>query len=85
MQPGIFLDTTLAVREAVCQGAEISVLPDYVVANDLAAGGLLQVLPQWQLPSGGIHAVFPATRFRPAKVRAFVELLLEQTAQQHGL
>ncbi|WAH65506.1 LysR family transcriptional regulator [Xanthomonas hortorum] len=85
VQPGIFLDATLAVREAVCQGAGISVLPDYVVADDLAAGRLLHVLPQWQLPSGGIHAVFPATRFRPAKVRAFVDVLLEQTAQQHAL
>ncbi|MCE4372217.1 LysR family transcriptional regulator [Xanthomonas hortorum] len=85
VQPGIFLDATLAVREAVCQGAGISVLPDYVVADDLAAGHLLHVLPQWQLPSGGIHAVFPATRFRPAKVRAFVDVLLEQTAQQHAL
>ncbi|CAD7714670.1 HTH-type transcriptional regulator DmlR [Xanthomonas hydrangeae] len=85
VQPGIFLDATLAVREAVCQGAGISVLPDYVVADDLAAGRLLHVLPQWQLPSGGIHAVVPATRFRPAKVRAFVDVLLEQTAQQHAL
>lgn len=85
VQPGVFLDATLAVREAVCQGAGISVLPDYVVADDLAAGRLLHVLPQWQLPSGGIHAVFPATRFRPAKVRAFVELLLELNAQQHEL
>ncbi len=85
VQPGIFLDATLAVREAVCQGAGISVLPDYVVADDLAAGRLLHVLPHWQLPSGGIHAVFPATRFRPAKVRAFVDVLLEQTAQQHAL
>ncbi|MBD4032700.1 LysR family transcriptional regulator, partial [Xanthomonas citri pv. citri] len=58
VQPGIFLDATLAVREAVCQGAGISVLPDYVVADDLATGRLLHVLPQWQLPSGGIHAVF---------------------------
>ncbi|NHF64228.1 LysR family transcriptional regulator [Xanthomonas hortorum] len=85
VQPGIFFDATLAVREAVCQGAGISVLPDYVVADDLAAGRLLHVLPQWQLPSGGIHAVFPATRFRPAKVRAFVDVLLEQTAHQHAL
>lgn len=85
VQPGIFLDATLAVREAVCQGAGISVLPDYVVADDLAAGRLLHVLPQWQLPSGGIHTVFPATRFRPAKVRAFVELLLELNAQQQEL
>lgn len=84
VQASIFLDATLAVREAVCQGAGLSVLPDYAVANDLAAGRLIQVLPQWLLPSGGIHAVFPAARFRPAKVRAFVDLLAEREQQRQG-
>jgi DNA-binding transcriptional LysR family regulator len=81
VQASIFLDATLAVREAVCQGAGLSVLPDYAIAGDLAAGRLIEVLPQWRLPSGGIHAVFPAARFRPAKVRAFVELLAERVQQ----
>lgn len=74
-QAAIFLDTTLAVREAVRQGAGVSVIPDYAISADLAAGRLVEVLPQWRLPSGGIHAVFPAARFRPPKVRAFVDLL----------
>lgn len=80
----ISLDATLAVREAVRQGAGLSVLPDYVVADDLAAGHLVPVMPAWTLPSGGIHAVFPATRFRPAKVRAFVEVLQERIAASAG-
>ena len=87
VQASIFLDATLAVREAVCQGAGLSVLPDYAIADELAAGRLIQVLPQWRLPSGGIHAVFPAARFRPAKVRAFVDLLAnreQQRQQAHG-
>lgn len=83
MHASIFLDATLAVREAVREGAGLSVLPDYAIAEDLAAGRLIQVLPQWQLPSGGIHAVFPSARFRPAKVRAFVSLLAEREQQRH--
>ena len=82
VQAAIFLDTTLAVREAVSEGAGLSVLPDYSVADHLATGRLITVLPQWQLPSGGIHAVFPAARFRPAKVRAFVELLADREQQR---
>jgi DNA-binding transcriptional LysR family regulator len=84
VQASIFLDATLAVREAVCQGAGLSVLPDYAVANDLAAGRLIHVLPQWHLPSGGIHAVFPAARFRPAKVRAFVDLLADREQRRQA-
>ena len=82
MQASIFLDATLAVREAVCQGAGLSVLPDYAVAADLAAGRIVEVLPRWHLPSGGIHVVFPAARYRPAKVRAFVDLLAQREASR---
>jgi DNA-binding transcriptional LysR family regulator len=85
VQASIFLDATLAVREAVCQGAGLSVLPDFAVADALAAGRLIQVLPQWRLPAGGIHAVFPAARFRPAKVRAFVDLLAEKEQQRQAV
>lgn len=80
VQSAISLDATLAVREAVRQGAGLSVLPDYAVEKDLHEGHLVHVLPRWVLPSGGIHAVFPAARFRPIKVRAFVDLLQERLA-----
>lgn len=77
VRASVLLDATLAVREAVRAGAGLSVLPDYAVADDLATGRLVHVLPQWSLPSGGIHVVFPTARFRPAKVKAFVDLLVE--------
>jgi DNA-binding transcriptional LysR family regulator len=85
VRASIFLDATLAVREAVCQSAGLSVLPDYAVAGDLAAGRLVHVLPQWILPSGGIHAVFPAARFHPAKVRAFVDVLADREWQRQSM
>lgn len=75
VNPVISLDATLAVRETVRQGAGFSILPDFTVEDDLASGRLLHVLPQWELPSGGIFAVFPTARFRPAKVLAFVEMV----------
>ncbi len=84
VQASVFLDATLAVRGAVCQGMGLSVFPDYAVEDDLAAGRLMHVLPQWRLPSGGIHAVFPAARFRPAKVRAFVDLLADREQQRQA-
>lgn len=74
----IRLDATLAVREAVCQGAGFSVLPDYAVATELAQGRLVHLLPAWTLPSGGIYVVYPAARFRPAKIKRFVEVLTER-------
>ncbi|TGR15927.1 LysR substrate-binding domain-containing protein, partial [Mesorhizobium sp. M8A.F.Ca.ET.197.01.1.1] len=45
------------------------------VEDDIAGGRLVRVFADWTMPSGGIHAVYPPARFRPAKVRAFVDLL----------
>lgn len=85
VKASIFLDATLAVREAVREGAGLSVLPDYAVADDLATGRLIQVLPKWSLPAGGIHAVFPSARFRPVKVRAFTDMLVSRESERLAL
>jgi DNA-binding transcriptional LysR family regulator len=77
MRSAIAISATFAVHAAVLGGAGVSVLPDYIAAGDVAAGRLLRVRPEWTLRSGGIHAMFPPARFRPAKVSRFVELLLE--------
>lgn len=72
----IAINTTPAVMEAVRQGGGLSVLPDFLATVDLADGRLVHVLPEWQLPSGGVFTVYPAARFRPPKVSAFVDMLI---------
>lgn len=74
-------DKTPAAYVCALAGVGVSVFPDYVVARDIEAGRLVRILPDWSLPAGGIHAVFPPARFRPAKVRAFVDLL--KAAERH--
>jgi DNA-binding transcriptional LysR family regulator len=71
----IAIDTTLGVLAAVRAGGGLSVLPEFLVAPDLASGALRHVFPDWHLPAGGIYTVFPAARFRPTKVAVFVEML----------
>lgn len=84
MRSILAINATPAVHAAVLAGAGISVLPDYLVHADLAAGRLLRVLPEWSLRSGGIHAVFPAARFRPAKVRKLLDLLVHSESKRHA-
>jgi DNA-binding transcriptional LysR family regulator len=73
----LVIDATLGALEAVRAGAGASVLPDYAVQADLASGRLVRLLPDWRLESGGIYAVTPATRFRRARVSAFLDILIE--------
>lgn len=72
----ISINTTPAVMHAARHGGGLSVLPDFLARAELASGRLVHVLPDWQLPSGGVFTVYPAARFRPPKVSAFVEMLI---------
>ena len=65
-----------AVHALAIAGAGIAPLPDYVVASDIKAGRLVRLIPKWKLPALGIYIVYPNSRFRPAKVRTFVDILV---------
>ncbi|MBU3057358.1 hypothetical protein [Pseudomonas indica] len=45
--------------------------------DDLQAGRLVQVLPEWSVVESGVFAVYPHARFLPMKTRVFVDYLAE--------
>ena len=53
----------------------MTALPVWAVAEELAGGRLLRVLPQESLPESGIYAVYPSNRLVTTKVRRFVDYL----------
>jgi len=65
----------LALREAALAGLGILRSPLFTVAEDLRAGRLLSLLPDYVLPPVNIYAVFPEGRHVPAKSRLFVDFL----------
>lgn len=68
-------NNALALLDACRAGAGIALLPQFVVAADLAAQRLARVLGAWAAVEQGIYAIYPGNRFIPAKVRAFVEFV----------
>ncbi|MFT2214205.1 LysR substrate-binding domain-containing protein [Rhizobium giardinii] len=75
-RPVMKTDKTPAAYACTLAGIGVAVFPDYMVEADFRAGKLVPLFPQWSLPAGGIYAVFPPARFRPAKVRMFLDLLI---------
>jgi DNA-binding transcriptional LysR family regulator len=65
-------DTSVA---AAVRGAGIDLQPTFLIADELAAGRLVQVLPAWQAVELGIYAVYPSRKFVLPKVRALVNFL----------
>ena len=69
------------LREAALAGLGISMHSTWHVCEDLRAGRLQVVLPDYPLPETGIHAVMPQRSLVPLRVRAFVDFLAEALAQ----
>ncbi|RYZ95296.1 MAG: LysR family transcriptional regulator [Moraxellaceae bacterium] len=73
----IMANTSIAIKAAVMSGAGMMFQPDFVVRDDVIAGRLTRLAPEWTLPGGGIYAVFPATSQRSRKVDVFIAMLKE--------
>ena len=70
------------LREACLRGLGIARLPWLLAADAHARGELLVLLPEWQLPSVPIHAVYASARYLAPKVRAFIDHAVAEFAQR---
>ncbi|GAB2552841.1 LysR family transcriptional regulator [Rhodanobacter koreensis] len=66
------------LRDAVVAGLGIAVHSIWHVHEELRAGQLQVVLPDYPIAATGIHAVMPQRRLVPPRVRAFVDFLAER-------
>jgi DNA-binding transcriptional LysR family regulator len=70
--------TIAMAREAALGGHGVALLPRFLVADDLAAGRLVQVLPDHPLPSADATALTPRDRTPSIAVRALVQHLAKE-------
>ncbi|MBE1160388.1 LysR substrate-binding domain-containing protein [Dyella acidiphila] len=66
------------LRDAALAGLGIAQHSTWHVCDDLRAGRLQVVLPDYSIADTGIYAVMPQRRLVPLRVRAFVDFLAEQ-------
>ncbi|MEW6642178.1 MAG: LysR family transcriptional regulator [Pseudomonadota bacterium] len=59
------------------QGGGLTMVLAYQALDAIRSGRLAAVLREFELPARPIHAVYPASRLLSAKVRAFVDLIVE--------
>jgi DNA-binding transcriptional LysR family regulator len=69
------------VRGAAVAGAGVALLPQLIAADDLAAGRLVRVLPQYVERGGALYVVYAAARVLPAKISAFRDFVLQFIVQ----
>lgn len=68
------------IRAAALKHLGILIQPMYIIHDDVVAGRLVPVLQAWELTTLTINIAYPTRRHLPAKVRCFVDFLVEQFA-----
>jgi DNA-binding transcriptional LysR family regulator len=69
------------LRDAVLAGQGIAVHSLWHVVEDLRAGRMVVLLPDYPPPTTQISAVMPARRLQPPRVRSFVDFLIRHLGE----
>lgn len=76
LRSAVKTNTGIAARSFILESVGIGLLPDYAVTSELAAGGLVELLPDWrEATDRPISAIFPTREHMPLKVRLLVDVL----------
>jgi DNA-binding transcriptional LysR family regulator len=75
-------DNSDALRILALEGQGIARVPIYLVDADLAAGRLVRLLADYEAAATPVSAVYPHSRFLSAKVRTFVDFLVDHLQRQ---
>ena len=67
-------------RAAALDHQGVILQPDFIVADDLRRGALVELLPNYRAMTLGIHAVYPSRKHLPIKTRRLVDFLVEAFA-----
>ncbi|WP_130391193.1 LysR substrate-binding domain-containing protein [Cupriavidus agavae] len=81
--PRLISDEFALLREAAIAGAGLAMLPRMYCRDEIERGDLEVVLPQWDLPMGVLHAVFPSRQGVTPALRRFLDFLAE-VLPEHG-
>lgn len=71
--PILLLDTVTALRQAALAGAGFTMLPTWMVGEDLAAGALQILLPDWTLPEIDLYVGYASGRHTTGRLRTFLD------------
>lgn len=73
----IAANNTEMLRQFALLGMGVAILPSYLIGRDLASGRLVPLLGDYHLPPIDISIAYPSRLHLPAKVRTFIDHLVE--------
>lgn len=78
-------DDSSSLVVAAVAGTGVTVCARWLIADELASGHLVRVLPDWLFAhGGGIHLVRSSARYTPFKTRVFIDWLTDKFKGEIG-
>lgn len=78
LAPVMLLDTVTALREAAIEGAGFTMLPEWMAGRDIAAGRLVQLLPEWPLDPLDLQIAHSSYEHLPQRVTSLLRYIEEE-------
>lgn len=75
----IAVEGSHAELQAVLAGLGVALLPLALTVDYLRSGTLQQLLPDYGVDGGELHAVYASNRFMPPSLRAFLDFIVEKS------
>lgn len=75
IRPRFSTDNLYALRSAALRGLGVCVASKWLVGEDVAAGRLLHLLPDWCAAPLPVHLVYPYSRIYPTRLRRFIQAM----------
>ncbi len=73
--PRLSTDSLHVARNSALTGLGVAVVSSWTVQEDIAQGRLVHLLPEWQPAALPVHLVYPWSRYYPARLRRFLEMM----------
>ncbi len=73
--PRLSTDSLYVARNTALTGLGVAVVSSWTVQDDKREGRLVHLLPEWQPAALPVHLVYPWSRYYPARLRRFLELM----------
>ncbi|MEM4986764.1 LysR family transcriptional regulator [Collimonas sp. H4R21] len=74
----VMSNNTDLLRQCLLAGMGIAMRTSYTLGDDMVAGRVVRVLPDYQINKVAVRLVYPSRRLLSAKVRSFVDFMMAQ-------
>lgn len=73
--PRLSTDSLYVARNTALTGLGVALVSSWTVKEDIQEGRLIPLLPEWQPTALPVHLVYPWSRYYPARLRRFLEMM----------